>query len=122
MDKQHLRDQFFKEHTLYRGVLAKVVTAPHDLFEWFWNRLAGEAAAPSVEQLLEQLAEAKYKSFGFGAVMLWKMTDSEGEKWECKFRNEADNWKDAKTFEGDTPKEALQGLYDYAISKNYITP
>jgi hypothetical protein len=40
MDKKELRDKFFKEHTYKcENGIPRVVTHPHNLFEWMYEQL-----------------------------------------------------------------------------------
>ncbi|MES2620229.1 MAG: hypothetical protein V4615_05185 [Bacteroidota bacterium] len=53
VEKESLRDRFFEEHThKLQGQLPRVITSPHNLFEWFWNEFASpiELQNPSTER------------------------------------------------------------------------
>jgi transposase len=52
MNKQELRDKFFKEWTTEtprENEHKKVNLAPHDMFEWFWNNFSDINEAPKIK-------------------------------------------------------------------------
>lgn len=64
MDKwKELREKFFKEHTTTMGneenQLRKVITTPHDLFEWFKKELEAEKGSQPSDAVKEEKVKHK---------------------------------------------------------------
>lgn len=71
-----------------------------------------------LNKLLKELEKVEYPSFGFGSVMLFRLTGDD-EQWKAILRNPAD-YKDVPKFEGSTPLEAVKLIHEYCIKMKYL--
>ena len=64
MNKEKLRQEFFKVHTYKdKNRIPRVVTHPHNLFEWFYKQLTlTDVGVPKGEQLPMKPIECECKT------------------------------------------------------------
>ncbi|MES2395828.1 MAG: hypothetical protein V4549_07485 [Bacteroidota bacterium] len=71
-----------------------------------------------LNKLLKHFESINYKSYGHGAIMLYWLTENDGE-WSVVLRNSAKTV--GEDFKGKTPLESLKKLYQYCVNENYLS-
>ncbi len=81
-----------------------------------------EANQLTTDQVFEKLNSVSYKSFGFGAIMLHRMTGSyvTDKLWKCTLRNVASWEEPSLRCEDKSPHQALSMMYAWCVHKGYI--
>lgn len=78
-----------------------------------------KAFSMDTDQLAEEFNPLDYHSFGFGALMIHKLNDS--NIYEVNLRNNVD-WQEQKVRCSGKLKEALAKMYAWCVLKGYLHP